>query len=149
MRLRVMTTTLCLLTGLYVASPATAADAADAQAIRTAALDYIEGWYSGNAERMAIAVHPELAKRIVLQRNGASVLLAMTTQELIDDTGKAEGSRTPPQRQRTDVTVLDVFGGTASVRVDAGDWVDYMHLARWEGEWKIVNVLWELRPAGD
>jgi hypothetical protein len=31
------------------------------------------------------------------------------------------------------------------VRVDAGEWIDYMHLARWSGEWKIINVLWELR----
>jgi hypothetical protein len=25
------------------------------------------------------------------------------------------------------------------------DWIDYMHLVRWNGAWKIVNVLWELR----
>ena len=25
-------------------------------------------------------------------------------------------------------------------------WIDYMHLAKWNGEWKIVNVLWELKP---
>jgi hypothetical protein len=31
----------------------------------------------------------------------------------------------------------------ASVRTDA-DWgVDYMHLAKIDGEWKIVNVLWD------
>jgi hypothetical protein len=24
--------------------------------------------------------------------------------------------------------------------------VDYMHLVRWNGEWKIINVLWDLRP---
>jgi hypothetical protein len=26
------------------------------------------------------------------------------------------------------------------------EWIDYLHLARWNGEWKIVNVLWELKP---
>jgi hypothetical protein len=30
--------------------------------------------------------------------------------------------------------------------VDAGDWVDYLQLAKWNGRWVIVNVLWELRP---
>jgi hypothetical protein len=25
-------------------------------------------------------------------------------------------------------------------------WIDYMHLAKWNGEWKIANVLWELKP---
>ena len=40
---------------------------ADADAIKQTALDYIEGWYEGNAERMERALHPELAKRIVLR----------------------------------------------------------------------------------
>jgi hypothetical protein len=34
----------------------------------------------------------------------------------------------------------------ASVRIDAGMWIDYLHVARWNGEWKIVNVLWEMAP---
>jgi len=31
------------------------------------------------------------------------------------------------------------------VRIDANGWVDYLHVAKWQDEWKIVNVLWELR----
>jgi hypothetical protein len=31
------------------------------------------------------------------------------------------------------------------VRLDAVDFVDFMHIARIGGEWKIVNVLWDLR----
>ena len=27
-------------------------------------------------------------------------------------------------------------------------WIDYMHMAKWNGRWVIVNVLWELKPAG-
>ncbi len=25
-------------------------------------------------------------------------------------------------------------------------WIDYLHVARINGQWKIVNVLWELKP---
>lgn len=25
-------------------------------------------------------------------------------------------------------------------------WIDYMHLAKWNGRWVIVNVLWENDP---
>jgi hypothetical protein len=39
-----------------------------------------------------------------------------------------------------------MFGNAASAKVVASDWVDYLHLARWNGEWRIVNVLWELKP---
>ena len=40
---------------------ATAQSAADSAGIRSAALDYIEGWYTADARRMEQALHPELA----------------------------------------------------------------------------------------
>src|SRR5215207_8801778 len=50
-----------------VAAPVLRAQtAADTTAIRAAALDYAEGWYAGDADRMARALHPELVKRIVV-----------------------------------------------------------------------------------
>src|SRR6185436_15891545 len=54
--------------------PAPAPADPDAPAIRQAALDYIEGWWEGNPERMARAVHPELVKRIVVTRDGSTFL---------------------------------------------------------------------------
>jgi hypothetical protein len=120
----------------------------DSAAIRAAALDYIEGWYAGNAERMERAVHPELAKRIVRRApaSGASSLGQQSAMTLVQDTRAGGGTRTPPVRQLKDVTILDVYQNAASVRITAADWVDYLHLARWNGSWKIVNVLWELKP---
>ena len=63
--------------------------------------------------------------------------------------GEAKNAQEAIQASRTlqpDVTVLDVFENAASAKIVASDWVDYLHLARWNGEWKIVNVLWELKP---
>ena len=122
--------------------------AADREAIRQAALDYIEGWYSGDAARMERAVHPELAKRMVATnaQSGQSTLDHQDAKILVGNTGAGGGSRTPAERQRKDVVILDVYENAASVRIDASDWVDYLHLARWNGTWKIVNVLWELKP---
>ena len=48
--------------------------------------------------------------------------------------------------RRSEVVILDVYENAASVRVDASGWVDYLHLIRWNGQWKIFNLLWELRP---
>ena len=45
-----------------------------------------------------------------------------------------------------DVTVLDIFGNAASAKIIASDWIDYLHLAKWNGRWVIVNVLWEVKP---
>lgn len=124
---------------------------ADSAAIRQAALDYIEGWYEGDAERMERAVHPDLAKRIMSRGpDGRARLGHMTASQLTGATRNGVGTRTPAADRRTDVRILDVFGSAASVRVDAHGWIDYMHLARGDDGWVIVNVLWELRggPGG-
>lgn len=124
-----------------------AQSSADSAAIRQAALDYAEGWYEGSAARMERALHPELAKRIVRTDSaGVSQLHQMTAAQLIEAAGKGGGRGTPPERQQKDVVILDIFGSAASVRVTMSGWVDYLHLARWNGEWRIVNVLWELKP---
>jgi hypothetical protein len=65
---------------------------------------------------------------------------------LVQGTRRGFGKETPANEQRKDVRILDIFGNTASVRVDAATWIDYMHMAKWNGRWVIVNVLWELRP---
>ena len=121
--------------------------AADSAAIRQTALDYIEGYYTGDAARMTRALHPELVKRIVRVRDGQATLAGMTAQELIDGTAAGWGTRVAAGERRTDVTILDAFRNVAAVRVDAHAWIDYMQIARWNGEWKIVNVLWEWKPA--
>jgi hypothetical protein len=128
----------------------TAISAADAAAIKQTALDYIEGWYEGNAERMERAVHPELAKRIVrtTQPNGASRLDQMGAMTLVQGTRKGYGTKIPKDKQQKDVTILDVFENAASVKVVASGWVDYMHMAKFDGRWVIINVLWELKPEG-
>jgi hypothetical protein len=122
---------------------------ADAEAIKQAALDYIEGWYEGNAERMERALHPELAKRIVRTdpKSGRSSLGQMGAMTLVNSTRGGGGKTTPKEKQQKDVTVLDIFGSAASAKVIASDWIDYLHLAKWNGRWVIVNVLWEMKPS--
>ena len=121
---------------------------ADAAGIRQAALDYIEGWYEGNSERMERALHPELAKRIVRTdpKSGRSGLGQMSAMSLVQGTKNGGGKNTPKEKQQKDVTILDVFENAACAKVVASDWVDYLQLAKWNGRWVIVNVLWELKP---
>ena len=143
-----MRRTLAAITLLAMAAGVTTAGAArDDEAIKAVALDYIEGYYAGDAARMARALHPELAKRIVgTGPDGQSVLQNMSAEQLIGITRSGGGQQTPPDQRRMDVQILDVFENAASVRVTAGDWIDYMHIGRVDGEWKIINVLWEFTP---
>jgi hypothetical protein len=134
-------------------SPAGAQTPADSAAIRATALDYIEGWYAGDAERMERALHPDLAKRIVRvdPGSGRARVDHMGALQLVQGTRAAHGRETPPPAQQKDVTILDVFGNAASAKIVASEWVDYLHLGRVGDRWVIVNVLWELkpRPEGD
>jgi putative lumazine-binding protein len=136
---------------LLFCSSAVVAQQANADAERAAitqtALDYVEGWYEGNADRMERALHPELAKRIVrTSPEGRSRLDQMGAMALVQGVKRGGGKDIPKEKQQKDVIILDVFGNAASVKAIMSDWIDYMHMARYNGRWVIVNVLWELKP---
>jgi hypothetical protein len=134
-------------TATTAAKPAGASEA-DLAAIKQTALDYIEGFYEGNGERMERALHPELAKRIVRTdpNSGRSRLDQMSAMTLTQGTRARASSPTPKDKRQNDVTVLDVFENAGSVKIVATDWIDYLHVAKFNGRWVIVNVLWELKP---
>ena len=73
------------------------------------------------------------------------MLQQMSALGLVQGTRKGFGKNTPKEKQQKDVTILDVFENAASVKVVASDWIDYLHVAKWNGRWVIVNVLWELK----
>jgi hypothetical protein len=144
-----------LLSGLALAGaealwqpPSQANNDAESAAIRQTALDYIEGYYEGDAERMERAVHPELAKRIVLtnRKTARSRLDQMSAMTLVRGTRAGGGKDVPKDKRQMDVTILDIFEQAASVKIVASDWIDYLHVAKFNGRWVIVNVLWELKP---
>lgn len=119
---------------------------ADRLAIGQTALDYIEGWYGGDAERMERSLHPDLAKRTVIHDpRGFDRLEPISALGLVIATRRGAGCQTPVELQRKEIIILDVFGSTACVRVDAADWVDFLHMGKLNGQWQIVNVLWERR----
>ncbi|MEI7906472.1 MAG: nuclear transport factor 2 family protein [Bacteroidota bacterium] len=122
----------------------------DSADIRAAALNYVEGWYEGNADKMAKAIHPKLVKRIIgwsmdITKN-ENVMSEMNGDQLIDGTKKGFGTKIPKERQIKKITILSIYNNTASVKTEMADWYDFMHLGRWNGEWKIINVLWEMKP---
>ncbi len=120
----------------------------DKAAIKQTALDYIEGWYEGNAGRMEKSLHPELAKRNVRTnpQNGKSTLEQIGAMTLVQGTKAGGGKWIPKEKQQKDVIILDVFENSASVKVVAAVMIDYMHLVKWDGRWVIINVVWELKP---
>ena len=114
-------------------------------AIKKAALDYMEGWYEGDAERMERALHPKLAKRNVFTdaATGRAALRELTAPMMIQYTRAGGGQDIPKDRRQIKVTILDVYKNTANVKATSVQYVDYLHLVKWDGEWVILNVAWE------
>jgi len=58
----------------------------------------------------------------------------------------------PDQPFKLDVRILDITGDFATARTVNAKYgfFDYCHLAKFDGEWKILNVLWGWLPkSGD
>ncbi len=123
---------------------------ADREGVKRAALDYAESFYEGNGEKMEGALSPDLAKRIAnTNAQGRSGLGHMSAMTLVQIIRTGSGKNTPKDEQIKNVTILDMMVNSATVKLEMRDWVDYMHIAKMNGKWVIVNVLWENKPKKD
>lgn len=117
-------------------------------AIVAVAMDYAEGWYTGDAARMERALHDDLIKRTIMPSDdpsGWSVGPISDKPSMVRWTAEGEGRDIPGDRVY-DVEVLDVFRDVATVRCLSSEYIDYLHLAKFgDAGWKIVNVMWQLR----
>jgi hypothetical protein len=84
-----------------------------------------------------VATHPKTGEQVFQDQDSTALVAA---------TKKGYGTKIPGANRQKDITILDVFEGAASVKIVAADWVDYLHLVKQDGEWQIINVLWEMKP---
>lgn len=123
-------------------------DVADVRsAVEATALDYIEGAYSSDAERMGHALHPELNK-VLLTRNrqtGVPFLYKMGWSNLVEGTRAGLGPL-PEDERNIEVDIYDISHDIASVKVSSTMYIDLLQIAKFNGEWQIINVLWVPNP---
>lgn len=120
----------------------------DEAAVRAAVLDYVEGVYEVAPDRIRNGVHPELAKRGFYRRAASDPYreIPMTFDELVElSKGYNKDGHIAADAPK-EVIFYEVLDQTASVKLIAEWGIDYMHLAKYDGEWKIVNVLWQGHP---
>jgi 3'-phosphoadenosine 5'-phosphosulfate sulfotransferase len=117
----------------------------DRKAVEKAALDYLEGWYEGNVERMEGCLHPDLQKREIrkLTQTGRSQFGLHTASTLIEGTRLGFGKKFPVEERNIRITVFEIFRNIASVKATSKLSTEYLHIVKYNGEWKVLNVLWE------
>jgi hypothetical protein len=125
-----------------------AATPEDIEGITQAARDYAEGWFTADVERMRRCLHPDLVKRSIQldPQRGTWELRPPANGQMMVAYTQDGGGRDAPEAEKTfEITVLDVFRHIATVKVLSYPFMDYLHLAKLNNRWLIVNVLWELR----
>ena len=122
--------------------------APDHEAVEQAVYDYVDALYAVDPARIERSVHPDLAKRgFVRTPEGAYRELRMTYDELRTLAARWNAAgRVDPATAPREVVVLDVLDQTATAKLTAAWGVDYLHLAKYDGRWQIVNVLWQVPP---
>jgi len=136
---------------LLIAGPVVAQqDAnADREAVRQAVLDYVEGIYNVEPARIERSVSPNLAK-LGFYRPPAEAAYrpgrSMAFQQLVEIAKNFNKEGKLRKDAPKEIEIYDVMDQTATVKLTA-DWgIDYMHLAKIDGKWMIVNVLWQSHP---
>lgn len=123
-----------------------AMNAPEVDAVKAAVLDYIEGIYGANPSRMKPSLHPELAKVGFMSDESGYSAYPMTYEQVLEATATFNLDGKIPQDAIKDITIFEVLDQTASVKLEAWWGVDYIHLAKYDGKWMIIQVLWQTHP---
>jgi len=119
----------------------------DSSAIKTAALDYVEGFFTSDSNRLAKGLSPELVKRIIDNRSGNSKLMTIGLKDLIGYTrrGQKMPDNNPSEPFKAKVDIYDITSGIAIAKISTNkmpQFFDYIQAGKINGEWKIINVMW-------
>lgn len=109
---------------------------------------YNQGWYEGDSLKMSQALHPELTKRMIqnYKDTGNDVISELSYNMMLQYTIAGYGKHTPKDKQNDSVDILDIYGEIACVKTESFETVDYLQLAKYNGYWKIINILWTIKP---
>lgn len=124
----------------------------DTLLIRETVLNYLEGLEYNDTLRVEKALHPDLAKRVIIkEKNGKDKLDNMTASTLLyytktfDYTKLYKSEVNPQERLKVAVIFFDISHDIATVKAIQNKFAffDYIHLGKINDEWKIINILWE------
>ncbi|MGH7461276.1 MAG: nuclear transport factor 2 family protein, partial [Longimicrobiales bacterium] len=120
----------------------------DHEGVRQAILDYVEGIYEQTPERIRRSVHPTLAKRgYQVPRDSTRYHeYPMTFDQLVNVARTFNQTRWIKPDAPKRIEIFDVLDQTATAKLTAVWGIDYFHLAKFDGKWMIVNVMWQAPP---
>ncbi len=138
---------LILLCGLFLTGLCARAQSTDSAQIKEAALNYVEGYYNKDVARVTKGLSPELVKRIIVKDPSGDAIQTMGFSyfALITSKNTNQNVLNPDQAFKADVTIFEIGSNIAAAKVVTNKFkfIDYLQLGKVNGEWKVINVLWE------
>ena len=122
--------------------------AVDEELVRAAVEDYVLALYDVEPERIARSVDTALHKIGYYEYNGETYNhVPMTYQQLYDLSAKwnKKGDQVTTDTPQV-IEIYEVQDKTASAKLTAKWGIDFMHLSKVDGRWKIMNIMWQSPP---
>ncbi|MCB1023020.1 MAG: nuclear transport factor 2 family protein [Acidobacteria bacterium] len=119
----------------------------DTEEVEKASLNYIEGFYEGNGEKLRACLIPSMLKYGFWKKQGSESFEpegTMSFEEALKFAANVKEKKSYPKADAPKkVEVLEVSDKIAISKVTAWWGVDYLMLAKNDGKWMIRQILWE------
>jgi hypothetical protein len=140
-KLLIIIFTVCLINTANAQSPE------DRQGVEKAVLNYVEAFYEADTTKAYESVATFLAKRgYYTGKNGELREATMSFDQLISLSKRWKQTQQITPETPKKITVFEILDKTASAKLEAKWGIDYFHLAKLNGKWMIINVLWQDPP---
>ncbi|MBX2970296.1 MAG: nuclear transport factor 2 family protein [Cyclobacteriaceae bacterium] len=121
----------------------------DREQVYAAIEDYVDALYLVQPDRIKQSVHPNLTKKGFWRQPDKTTYekeATMTFDQLFDLAGRWNAKGTLPKDAPRIIEVFDVLDQTATAKLTAHWGIDYFQLAKYDGKWLIVNIIWQAHP---
>ena len=116
-------------------------NSAESAAVTGVAHNYMYAYYTADTALMQSVLHPDFHKRTLRTVNGHTEITEDTGLSLLQGVRGGSGLTFPPGKRVQRIQVLDIYKNAASVKVVTSRWIDYMHLTKVNGEWRVLDVV--------
>jgi len=130
-----------LVLGVAVLAWGSTSSSNEKAAVTAVAQNYMDAYYTADAARMQKTLHPDFHKRTLRTVNGNTEISEDTVQSMVEGVRLGSGKEIPMADRIQKIEVLDVYRDAASVKVVTGRWIDYMHVSKLNGEWRVLDVV--------
>lgn len=146
-KLRSITAPLFILLLAFIAGPVVA-ETDDEKAVKEAMMGYMNIFYNVDPDLADKVMWKDYRKLGYAKRDNGKYTppMFMNMEQLKNLAANYNADGHIPADAPKKVTLFEVSDKTASGKVEAIWGFDYMHLAKLDGEWRIINIIWQTYP---